>query len=89
MTWRTLFQGGHKKDINAMCYSPNGDIIISGSEDKSLVIWSVEEGIEIDRLYGHKDAILCLDINKEGKIISGGKDKNIIIWDSLTQQQFH
>lgn len=72
----------HEQSVNAVIYSPDGDFIISGSSDKTIIVWDVKNQREIRRLTAHNAAITQLDISPDGKhIISGGNDGEIIIWN--------
>jgi WD40 repeat protein len=35
---------GHTSRVNSVAYSPKGDLIASGSDDKTVRIWSVPTG---------------------------------------------
>ena len=54
----------------------------SGSQDGTIIIWDVKEGEVIRKLNGHQDAVVSLEILKNGNLASGSTDKTIIIWDS-------
>ncbi|WP_421831038.1 WD40 repeat domain-containing protein [Larkinella sp.] len=40
---------GHTSGINDVAIAPNGKYAISGSEDKTVRLWEVETGREIQR----------------------------------------
>ena len=62
---------------------PDGRIV-SGSDDKTLRIWSRDEaGIwQSEELVGHTDWVRCLQVLPDGRIVSGSDDQTIKIWDS-------
>jgi WD40 repeat protein len=33
---------GHSESISSVCFSLDGKKIISGSEDKSIILWNIE-----------------------------------------------
>ncbi|KAL9129915.1 MAG: hypothetical protein Q9217_001763 [Psora testacea] len=47
----------HDKDINALALSPNSDLFASASQDRSVKIWSTEEGETQGLLRGHKRGV--------------------------------
>ena len=76
---------GHKGSIWCLLYKYDriGDnqIIISGSGDKSIKIWDLEQLVILRTLNGHKDWVnaLCEEASSE-RLISGSLDKCIIVW---------
>lgn len=55
--------------------------IASGSEDNSIVLWDVSSKNVMQRLEGHKGAVLSLDTHPtEQVIVSGGLDKTVRVW---------
>ena len=39
--------------MNSVCYSPDGKTIASGSGDKTIKLWDVNSGKELQSLTGH------------------------------------
>jgi WD40 repeat protein len=71
----------HTSLVYSLAISPNGKILISGSEDKTIRLWSLPDGNHIKTLRGHTDAVCCLKMSPNGKIlISGSHDKTIRLW---------
>ena len=73
---------GHKKKIYSLCAISN-KILASGSEDKDIKIWDIEERVIISTLSGHKDAVTALCHLGGGQLVSGSLDKSLIIWSKL------
>lgn len=77
--------GGHTQPIRCMLLSENGKLLISGSDDKSIIVWDLENqnsqilGAGKDR---HNNTISALALNSKQKILlSGSVDKTIKIWN--------
>ena len=63
-------------------FSKQSTFVVTGSEDKTIVIWNVQTGEEIKTLVGHLDIVETLIISKNDKyIVSGSWDKTIKIWN--------
>ncbi|KZP17827.1 WD40 repeat-like protein [Athelia psychrophila] len=77
---------GHKDQVRAVAYSPDGTHIVSGSADKTIRIWDAETGEAVgDPLRGHADWIMAIAYSPDGRhIVSGSDDKTIRIWDAET-----
>ena len=62
--------------------SPDGNTIVSGSHDKTIVRWHAVTGQQIGQpLIGHADWVLSVVISKNArKIVSGSADCTIRIW---------
>ena len=44
---------GHDDYVDSICFSPDGKLLASGSDDNTIRIWDVEGGKEIKVLKGH------------------------------------
>ncbi len=66
-------------------YSPTGKHIYSASEDKTIKMWDVSTGIDINTFNAHESGVNTISLSKDGLIlVSGDKSGTIIIWDALT-----
>jgi len=73
---------GHKNSIKALAISPNGYLLISGSQDKTLRVWNLKTGQFLHRLIGHDAAIYSIAISPNGrKLVSGSLDRTLISWN--------
>ncbi|KAG8701683.1 hypothetical protein FRC09_005196 [Ceratobasidium sp. 395] len=73
---------GHSAVVHSVAYSPDGDAIASGSEDKTIRVWDTVTGAPILRpLEGHTGPIESVTFSYDGQlIISGSVDKTIRLW---------
>ncbi|KAM0676088.1 E3 ubiquitin-protein ligase traf7 [Gurleya vavrai] len=69
---------GHQGGI--WTFSNNDKYLVTGSTDKTIRIWSLENYICMHVLKGHKSTIRCLII-EDDYIISGSRDSEIRIWN--------
>mmetsp|Transcript_34250 Transcript_34250/g.57508 ORF Transcript_34250/g.57508 Transcript_34250/m.57508 type:complete len:391 (+) Transcript_34250:37-1209(+) len=64
--------------------------LLSGSEDKTICIWSVKGWECLHVLKGHKGALYSLSIHPSGKLaISSAKDSTIRLWDLVKGRSAH
>ncbi|MEG5140166.1 MULTISPECIES: serine/threonine-protein kinase [unclassified Microcoleus] len=72
---------GHKNLISSVAFSPNGEVIASGSDDKTIKLWQVQNGQEIVTLAGHANSVHTVVFSPDGKTLaSSSHDKKIKLW---------
>src|SRR5262249_8053662 len=78
--------------VNSVAFTPNGQLVLSGSQDHSVRLWNVETGEELRRFgqggrffggtSGHTDAVVSVAISPDGtRAVSAGWDKSVRVWD--------
>ncbi len=73
---------GHSEGIRCLTISPNGQILATGSHDKTIKLWDLPSGQLRATLTGHSHWIKSLAISPDGQILaSGSYDKTIKLWD--------
>src|SRR5664280_876247 len=84
----TVVQAGHYAAVTAVCYSPDGKFIATGSADKTIILWRSSDGKEIRSFRGSSSGIGHLEFNRDGTgILSLGDDGTCIAWDVMTGKQ--
>lgn len=71
--------------ITLLTYSPDGNLIASGSDkENSIKVWDVNSGKIIGKLEGHTDETTALLFNEDGtSLISAAKDNKVILWSLI------
>jgi WD40 repeat protein len=78
---------GHTSFVNSLAISPDGQILVSASADRTIKIWELAKGKELHTLRGHTSFVNYLTIGRDGqKLFSGGADNSIKIWNLTTGQ---
>jgi serine/threonine protein kinase/WD40 repeat protein len=81
---------GHNKDVYSLAWSPNSNLLASGSEDTRAVIWDVATGARLHTLEGHNDTINAMAFSPDGdRLVTGSKDSLLRIWDAVSGGQLH
>lgn len=79
---------GHSSDVNSVAFSPNGEFLASGSDDKTIKVWNFQTGEKIHTLQGHSGWIWAIAFAPDGKtLVSAGADKTIKLWNLATGEQ--
>ncbi|MDZ8109135.1 MAG: hypothetical protein RM338_26405 [Nostoc sp. DedQUE12a] len=87
---RTL--NGHSKSVNAVTITPNGQQVISASDDKTLKVWNLATGEELFTLpseryanNGHSSSVRAVAVIPNGQqVISASWDKTLKVWNLAT-----
>ena len=84
-----ILKGHDETCISDFAFSRNNDLLISSSYDKSIRVWSLENGECLRVLQGHSGRVICLSMSKDGKmLISGDGERKgsglIRVWDFET-----
>ena len=81
------YDGGHSEGIRSVAFSPDNKIVASGSDDKTVKLWSIETGQCLDTLGGHKNWVRSVAFSPDGKfIVSGSDGQTVKLWSVETHQ---
>ncbi|OMJ30272.1 Transducin beta-like protein 3 [Smittium culicis] len=71
----------HDKDINAIAVSPNSKLIASASQDRTIKLWSSQDGTLQRTFSGHKRGVWAVDFSSVDMVLaSSSADTTIKIW---------
>jgi WD40 repeat protein len=71
---------GHKGYVTAVVVLPDGRVV-SGSEDRTLRVWDIENGQALTTLVGHQGRVLTVAVLPDGRVVSGSDDRTLRVWD--------
>ncbi len=72
---------GHTGEVYSVNFSPDGQIIASASEDKTVKLWN-REGKELKPLEGHSDRVWSVSFSHNSQMIATASwDKTIKLWN--------
>jgi len=71
---------GHTNGVKTVVFAPEGNLLASGSVDKTIRFWRVGMADSIS-IPAHDSTVNCLAFSNDGKlIVSGGEDKTAKLW---------
>jgi WD40 repeat protein/serine/threonine protein kinase len=83
--WHTHTFEGHTDAVNSVALSGDGRHALSGSQDKTLRLWDLVNGICVRTFDGHAGGVKSVALSEDGQwVLSGGGDKTLRLWDSST-----
>lgn len=74
--------------IRSVCFSPNGQYLATGAEDKVIRVWDIATRTIKHQFTGHEQDIYSLDFARNGRLIaSGSGDRSVRLWDLESNSQ--
>ena len=82
--WYSKSLKGHTGYVTSVSFSPDGRYALSGSHDRTIRLWEVATGKELQQLIGYT-SIKSVSFSPDGRyILSGDDDKTICLWEVAT-----
>jgi WD40 repeat protein len=76
-----VWQKPHAGPARRAVFTPKGDQVLSGGDDKAIRIWNAADGKQIKALANPEGTITQLGISADGaRIASAGSDKSAKVW---------
>jgi WD40 repeat protein len=81
----TIVQTGHYAAVTAVCFSPDGNLIATGSGDKTVKLWRRSDGREIRTYQGTGSPVSGVEINRQGtSILAVAENGSVTVWELFT-----
>ncbi|RKU17680.1 hypothetical protein C6501_03530 [Candidatus Poribacteria bacterium] len=76
---------GHTEGVLSVAFSPDGQMLASGSSDDTIRLWNVETGTELRELTGHTSYVNSVAFSPDGQMLASGSwDETIRLWNVET-----
>ncbi len=84
--WRTVAElQGHTGTVQSVAFSPDGKLVVTGSEDKTARIWEAATGKEVAKLRGHSDLVHDAAFSPDGRlVVTASGDGRARLWQAST-----
>jgi hypothetical protein len=71
----------HSQAVSSLAITADRTLLVSGSHDKTIKLWSLPDGALRQTLHGHMNAVVSLGLGADGKVLaSGSSDHTIKLW---------
>ena len=81
---------GHGAALSVAAFSPDGALLVTGSDDRGLRIWDGKSGQALRQLEGHREPIRSVVFSPDSRrILSGAGDRSARLFDAGTASTLH
>ncbi|WP_375471369.1 protein kinase [uncultured Nostoc sp.] len=79
---------GHAWAVLTVAFSPDGQILATGSDDNTIKLWEVNTGQLIGTLVGHSWSVVAVAFTADGEtLLSASCDKTVKLWRVSTAEE--
>jgi WD40 repeat protein len=76
----TVLQG-HSGEVNSLAFYPDGQWLLSASEDRTVCMWEVSNGKLLGRITGHSGGVCCVTVSNSGDAaFTASFDRSVRQW---------
>src|SRR4051812_23272575 len=79
---KVIPQKGHNGWVRCLALSSDGRLLLTGSNDQSIILWDAISGKELKVFIGHKDEVQSLRFLPNNKMfLSGSANGEVLLWN--------
>jgi WD40 repeat protein/serine/threonine protein kinase len=79
---------GHAAEVNAIAFSPDDSMLVTGDLKGNVLVWSLEKRKVIWKLKGHTKKISAISFLKDGnRVVTASIDNSVGQWDISTGKE--
>jgi WD40 repeat protein len=74
--------------VQPVAFSPNGQLLASGSGDETIKLWDPPTGELRQTLEGHSNLVQSVAFSPDGQLLASSSDnKTFMLWDPITGER--
>jgi WD40 repeat protein len=71
----------HRGPVHSIAFSPDGETIASGGDDRVVRLWKTESGSLLHTLANHSGPVTSVQFASAKRLVTAGKDFRLVVWD--------
>lgn len=73
---------GHTGGVNDLAVTPDGQLVVTAGDDKTVRVWEAKTGKPVRSFQGHLAKVLGVAVRPDGRqVASAGADGSVRLWD--------
>lgn len=81
------FEDKHMGAVNSIAFSPDGLLLATAGDDRSIQIWNVESRKQLHRIVNsHRGPVTSIHFSEPNRLISAGRDNTLVVWDVTNRE---
>lgn len=68
---------GHRGPVSSLAFREGSTELFSGSFDRTVKIWNVEDRTYMNTLFGHQSEVLSIDCLRKERVLAVGRDRSM------------
>lgn len=86
--WQLVLALPHPASVSWVAYSPDGQLLVTASDDSMVRVWDVKSGKLVHQLADHTVSVKSAAFSPDGKLIaSASEDRTVRIWSVAIGKQ--
>ena len=79
---------GHSDGLRAIRFSPSGELLASGSDDRTAIVWDVGTGERQELFTGHSSGVWGVGFSPDEGTLYTTSGRTVLTWDLTGQRRF-